>query len=136
LLIVSAYNDDIVWKNLKIPSRLKLELKKYILSSTYGQPDNRTATVFQIVSDDTEEIVYNQIENQNFSTDEEQTLSLSKSLSPSSSSSSLSTKTEANSTENKNTIWMKCFSHVHNCLIKQTLNVVEQEEHTLSTLAS
>lgn len=114
-LIVSAYHDDVVWKNLKIPSRLKLELKEYILSSYYEQPD-RTATVFQIASDDTEEIVYYQIENQNFSTDEEQTLSLSKSLSPSSSSissSSLSTKTEAISAENK-TVWMKCYSHVHN----------------------
>ena len=60
LLFVSAYHDDIVWKNLKIPSRLKLELKKYILSSNCGQPDNRTASIFQIASEDTEEIVYYQ----------------------------------------------------------------------------
>ena len=104
--LLLAYNDDILWKNLKIPSRLKLELKTYFLSSNYG-PDrggvcDDTASIFNIVSDDTVEIVY-QIGNQIFDIDKGPTLS------------SLSTKTVSISTEKEEkTVWMKCYSHVHN----------------------
>jgi len=35
-----AYQDDQIWQNLKIPTRLKIELKRYILKSDYNSNSN------------------------------------------------------------------------------------------------
>lgn len=45
LLCFAAYSDDGIWQNLKIPSRLKLELKKYIL-----QTDNARSSFDEDIS--------------------------------------------------------------------------------------